>query len=163
MNKKLIITSPRWYALLLWSFFILYGGYLWSIGWENSYYRALPPEGCVVIGIMGLVLELQTVAASEKHLMVWWFLIPVRIIPWKNITSITIVQKANDARDDSLRALITLAPCVYRADMTLTAAEFARQHLIKGIFFRIPRKNPEGTLQKLKAFCPHLEIPYIKQ
>lgn len=163
MNKRLIITSPRWYVLLLWTVFVIYGGYLWSIGWTNSYYRALDPEGCVVIGILGLALELRIVTVTEKYLIVWWFFVPVRIVHRRKITSITIVQKANDERDDSLRALITLTPCVYRADMTLTAAEFARQHLIKGIFFRIPKKNPEETINKLKSFCPDMEIPYLIQ
>lgn len=163
MNKRLIITSPRWYVLLLWTVFVIYGGYLWSIGWTNSYYRALDPAGCVLIGVLGLILELRIVTVTEKYLIVWWLFIPMRFVPQNKITSVTIVQKANDERDDSLRALITIAPCVYHADMTLTAAEFTRQHLIKGIFFRIPKKNPEGTIRKLKEFCPHLEIPYITQ
>lgn len=163
MNKWQIITSPRWYVLLLWTVFIIYGGYLWSINWTNSYYRALDPEGGVMIGTLGLILELRIVTVAENYLIVWWFFIPVRIVPRKRITSITIVQKADDDRDDSFRALITLAPCVYRADMTLKAGQFARQHLTKGIFFRIPRKNPEDTVRKLKKFRPDLEIPFVTQ
>ena len=149
--------------LLLWSFFILYGGYLCYIGWESPYYRVLDPANYLVIGVVAFILELKFVTASEKHLTIWWLIIPFRRVAWKDITSITIIQKADDKRDDSVRALITIAPYVYRTDMTLTAAEFARQHLIKGIFFRIPKKNPEETVRKLKEFCPHLEIPHITQ
>ena len=163
MNKKPTIVSPRWYVLLLWSFFILYGGYLCYIGWESPYYRVLDPANYLVIGVVAFILELKFVTASEKHLTIWWLIIPFRRVAWKDITSITIIQKADDKRDDSVRALITIAPYVYRTDMTLTAAEFARQHLIKGIFFRIPKKNPEETVRTLKEFCPHLEIPHITQ
>lgn len=163
MNKRLIIAYPRWYVLLLFSIFILYGGYLWSVGWESPYYRVLHPANYVLIGVVAFILELKFVTASVKHLTVWWLFVPFRRVAWKDITSITIIQKANDERDDSVRVLITIAPCVYRTDMALTAAEFARQHLIKGIFFRISKNNPEETIRKLKEFCPHFEIPYMTQ
>lgn len=163
MNKRLIITSPRWYMLLLLSLFTIYGLYLWSVGWVNESYRVMEPANCVVIGILALIFELRIVTVTEKYLIVWWLFIPMRIVPRKKITSITIVQKSEDESDDSIRALITIAPCVYRADMTLTAAEFARQHLLKGIFFRIPKKNPGDTIHKLKKFCPDMEIPFVTQ